>query len=366
MATLGTLIENLRNTGALTKLIRNPLAQFWQGSRPYVGATILPELTVPLNMYEEAGVKFRTVVAPDMDFYSPTPLRQGELISNFMIKLGTTGIKRQMTSEIYDKLIDLFQSSGDMPAMAAAINWFDMVVIQALLDAAERQRWEAIVDGSVVRKGDNGYTETITYPNPAGHRAAQVAAWSTDSTDIFDNIHAMADVMKGKGFTVGRIITSSNVVSIMTGNNTVKSRGGIAVVNSSGQITSAAGRASLGSINDILSRDGLPNIETYDLRFSTQTATKRFLKNDVMVLLAETERDPRLDFGDTQDISTPALGSTLGYHAVGRPAGRASVGRYASAEYFENTPPRIEGEGVMVHLPVILQSEAMAVITGIS
>lgn len=361
---LGQLFENLRNTGALSNLVRDNAAQFGIPARQYLGATILPELPVESNMYEELAVRFRTIVSVDMDWYSPPVLRKGELTSAMNVKLGTSGIKREMDAQMYDTLVNLIGRNQGMDALATAIRWFDTVINRSMLESAERQRWEAIVDASVVRVGDNGYSETVNYANPSGHRAAAAAAWSTDATDIFDNIHAMAQVLKDKGYSVGRIITSSNVVAIMAANDTVKSRGGVAVINASGQITSAAGRATLDSINNILSQDKLPPIETYDLQYRTQTTTKRFLKDDVMVLLATSDRDPRIDLGDSEDLFN--FGSVVGYHAIGKVAGASDPGRHAMAEYVEKYPPHIEGEGVQMHLPVILEPEALAVITGIS
>ena len=172
----------------------------------------------------------------------------------------------------------------------------------------------------------------------------------------------MADLLASKGYTVNRMITSRTVLAKMAGNNTVKTRTGIAVVNTSGQITSAAGRATASAINGILQADGLPPIELYDLQYRTQTGDEYFLKRDVFVLVATTGQDETIDFGDSEKL----VPNTLGYLAIGRGAGQSAPGRVIQAEAKTDKPPRIETEGWQTSLPVILHPEAIGVITGIT
>jgi hypothetical protein len=172
----------------------------------------------------------------------------------------------------------------------------------------------------------------------------------------------MADLLAGKGMTVSRIITSRPVLSIMAANNTVKTRTGIAVVNTSGQITSAAGRATREAINGILQSDGLPPIELYDRQYRTQSGTEYFLPRDVMVMVATTGRDVEVDLGDTINF----FGDTLGYTAIGRAVGQSAPGRVLFAEPKGDKPPRIEAQGWQTSLPVITEPEAIAVITDIT
>lgn len=366
MATLASIIEQMNSQGVPESVARNPAAQFGRGTRVYKGATILPERLVPDNTYREQSIRFRTVIAPDGTRYSAVQKRGSDLFASFLVELGHSDIGVPMNSQDYDSLRSYLQVNQDMAAMAVMTRWLDVHINTALLENMERQRWEAIVDSAVRRVGDNNYEEVVSFANPAGHRAAQSAPWSTNTTDIFDNIQTMAQVMTDKGFRVGRIITSQNVLSKMTRNSTVKTRGGVAVVNSTGQITSAGGRMTLQGINDVMQSDGLPPIETYDLQYQTQTGSQRFLKNDVMVLLATTDRGGELDLADNTDQFPMSFGSVLGYHAVGRAAGQSMPGRVIRMEVFENKPPRIDSEGWMTHLPIIQEPEAIAVITGIT
>jgi len=362
MADLATLINTMRADGTIETIARNRRAQFGRTGRMYMGATLLPERTVEENMFREEAIRYRTVIANSGTRYSPTQMKSGDLIGSFLVELGESDIARQFDSKVYDSLLRYLNSNQTMDAVASITNWLDTTVNLALIELEEKQRWEAIVDASVVRTGDNEYAETVSYSNPAGHRATQSAAWSTDSTDIYENIFTMADLLKSKGYTVNRMITSSPVLSIMAGNNTVKTRTGIAVVNTSGQIQSASGRATRDNINGAFQSDGLPPIETYDLQYRTQTGTGYFLKRDVFVLVATTNQDETIDFGDTEEL----FPDTLGYLAIGRAAGQSAPGRVIRAEAKEDKPPRIEAEGWQTSLPVIQHPEAIAVITGIS
>lgn len=359
---LATLINTMRADGTVETIARNRRAQFGRTGRRYLGATLLPERTVPQNAFREESIRYRTVIANDGTRYSPTQLKAGDLVGSFLVELGNSDIARQFDSEMYDALLLYLQSNQTLEGVASLTNWLDTAVNLALVEHDEKQRWQAIVDASVVRVGDNEYAETVTYSNPANHRAAQSAAWSTDTTDIFENIFTMADLLASKGYTVNRMITSRTVLAIMAGNNTVKTRTGIAVVNTSGQITSAAGRATASAINGILQADGLPPIELYDLQYRTQASTAYFLKRDVFVLVATTGQDQTIDFGDTEEL----FPDTLGYLAIGRAAGQSTPGRVIRAEAKEDKPPRIEAEGWQTSLPVITNPEAIAVITGIT
>ena len=362
MAELFTLIKNAMEDGTFATIAKNRAAQFGTPARNYLGATLLPERTVMKNMYREQGIRYRTIIANDGTRYSPAQKKKGELFGSMLVELGNSDIAREITAEEYDALIDYLNRNASMEAMAQVIDWVDVVLNRALLEKNEKQRWEAIVSASIVRQGDNGYTETVSYPNPSGHRVNAGGTWSSDAYDPFTDILAQADLMESKGFSVNRIIASRNVISILSGNDKVKARTGVATISSSGQIQATAGRASLDALNMALERDGLPAIERYDLQYRTQTGTGRFLASNVFVMIATTGRDETIDLGDSEELLT----DTLGYLAVGRAAGQSAPGRVVRMEAFDNKPPRVEGEAWQTSLPVITEPEAISVIGSIS
>lgn len=368
MADLATIVEQLNEAGVPDMVARNTAAQFGRGARQYLGATILPEVNVPRREYKEEAIRFRTVIAPDGDRYSAAQRRGADLYASFLVETGSSDIAVQLDGSDYDALVSFLNSNQDISAIAAITSFLDEKINHALLQAMERQRWEAIVDAQVERRGDNNYSETVVYANPAGHRVTPAAPWSTVTTDIYNDIFTLAQLLWNKGYQIGRIITSRNIVSIMATNDTVKARGGITVVNATGQIQGAAGRATLANINQVLSDDGLPPIEMYDQRYSTQLGTFPYLKNDAMVFIATTDRDVELDLGDNVDLfPLVQRGSQLGYHAVAPPSGYATPQRIIKMNpMLDNKPPSIDTEGWVEHLSVIQEPEAVACYIGIT
>lgn len=359
---LVTLLNELNQNAGFERIARNPSAQFGRPNRRYVGAELLPERTVQSNAFKEESINYRTVVANSGTRYSPAQKRGSDLFGSFLVELAESDISREFTGQQLDVLIASLQRNATMEAMASITNWLDTTVNLALVELLEAQRWQAIVNAAVVRTGDNKLSETISYSNPSGHRAAAAAAWSNDANDPFEDIYTMADLLASKGYTVSRIITRRAVFSIMAANAKVKSRVGVAVVNPSGQITSAAGRASLDAVNGALMADGLPPIELYDLQYRTATGTSFFLPAATMVLACTTGRMEDVDLGD----ETRTIYDVLGYTAVGRGVGQANPGRVIQAEAKMDKPPRIEAEGWQTALPVITEPEALAVIHTIS
>jgi hypothetical protein len=362
MADNKTLLDTMRADGTITTLARNPLAQFGIPARRYIGAEILPEVLVNENAYRETQIRYRTVIANDGTRYSPVQLKSGELVGEFLVELGESDIGRQFTGREYDALLRLLGNGITMDAMVALVNWIDVAIVRALVEHNEKQRFEALVNASTVRQGDNGYTETVTYSDPAGHRAAAATPWTTDAYDPFEDIFAMADLLASKGYTVSRIITSRQVISVLAGNDKVKARTGLSVVSPTGQIMGAAGRATRDQINGALGADGLPPLEVYDLQYRTQTGTGHFLPRNTMLFVSFTGQDRNIDLGDNDRVAA----ETLGYTAVGRGVGQAGPGRVVIANAFDDKPPRIHAEGWQTSLPVITEPEAIAVITDIS
>jgi len=359
---LATLLAEMEEQGHFVDISRNPLAQFGQPARRLLGAEILPEQTVEENAYREEAIRYRTIVSNDGTRYSPVQMKGGELLGEFLVELGESDIGRELTARDYDALVRLLRNSSDMQAIGRLLNWSDTVLNQALLEGNERQRWQAIVSAVVQRRGDNGYSEDVTYSNPSGHRVNAGGSWSNDSYDPFDDIMAGAEVLAAKGFTVSRIFAGLPVITIMSNNAKVQARVGLPVINATGSIVVANQRASHASVNGALAANSLPPIEQYDLQYRTQTGTGYFLPRNVFVMVCTTGRDSNIDLGDSEKI----LPDTLGYYAIGRAAGQANPGRVIRVESFTNKPPRIEGEGWQTGLPVITEPEALFVIGAIA
>jgi hypothetical protein len=360
---LATVLRNLRNSADLTRVVNNPRTQFGTPSRRYLGAEILPERQVAENAFREETIKYRTIIANDGTRYSPVQLKGGALVGAFQVFLAESDIGSELTSQEYDALLNYLRRNLSLDATAQLLRWIDITINVPLVEINEKHRWEAIVDALVLLRGDNGYTEDVAYSNPSGHRAAAGGVWSNNAYDPMTDIHAMMDLFRNKGLEVKRIITSWKNTGILMRNDKIKMRGGITTLDTSGQIQSITGRLTPTRLNEIFQEDGLPPIETYDLRYRTSTGTARFMSESVMVFIAATGREESLDLGDAQEEILP---DTLGYTAIGRAAGQGAPGRVTHTEAKEDKPPRIEAQGWQTSLPVITEPEGIAVIHTIS
>lgn len=365
-----SLVNRMSLSGDFQLIARNPLAQFGTPNRRYIGAELLPNRTVEVNNYVEEFIRYRTIIANAGTRYSPTQKKGGALVGSMLVNLADSDKASELTGRDYDALLRILQRNETMTAMAQITNFVDLTINVPLEEWLERARWQALVSATVQLRGDNGYTEDVAYSNPGGQRAAVSAAWSTTTTDPFVDIFAMVNLAASLGYKISRIITSRNVANIMANNPKVQARTGrVSLSVGSSGVAVATGRASLTEMNTALGNDGLPGIELYDLQYRTETGTARFMPNNVMVLVAETGRDPGLDLGDTAILAPEILdrlGNTVGYTAIGRAVGQELPGRFIRSEYFEDKPPRVWAEGWQTALPVITDPNAIFVINTIS
>lgn len=360
---IATLLDRLRRDGRLAAVAANPRAQFGTPARRYLGATLLPEQTVAENAYRETAIRYRTIVANDGTRYSPTQLKGGEMVGDFLVELAESDIRREFTAREYDALIQYLMRGDDMEALLGVIGWVDTTVNLALAEKNEVMRWQAIENAVVNRRGFDNFHEDVAISNPSGHRVIAGGSWSSDAYDPFQDIYAQAQVLIDKGFTISRLITSRRVVNILSGNAKVAQRSGRLIISAGGNAQITGDRATLASINAALSAEDLPPLETYDLQYRTETGSKRFISNDVLIFVGSTGRDVELDLGDDEPMFLP---NTLGYTGVGRPAGQSNPGRVLRTELHESKPPRIEAEGWQTSFPVITEPEAVAVIGDIA
>ena len=358
---LGALLDQLRADGTIQTIARNPRAQFGLPTRQYLGAQLLPERTVTENAYREEGINYRTIIANDGSRYSPVQRKKGEMVGSFDVALGDSDIGREFTGKEYDTLMRII-GKAPMSAVPRIIDWVDIALNRALVELCEKQRWEAMINGSVVRKGNNGWRETITYPNPTGHRVSAAGTWSNNDYDPYADIVAMVNLLDSKGFTVTRMITRRPVISILSGNAFMRQRVGLTTLSPGVLAGLSPGFTDVASINGILGRDGLPPFEEYNLQYRTLATSSPFLPGNSILFACQTGRDESLDFGDQIRL----MPDTLGYEAVGVPTGEPNPGRVIKLFNYEDRPPRIEGQAWQTTLPVITEPEAFGVILNIT
>jgi len=363
----------------------NPLAQFGSEDQPLLGARYLPEVLVGENSYEETQVRYRSMPALDGTRYSPAQLQSnGALVGSFKVDLGNTDTASQFTGQDHDGVIKLLMRDGEEEAIAQLIRWSDSTLVRPHTIKNELQRWEAIIQGQVTRKGSNGYSEVVNYHKPVGHRpevsggtAGTPEGWYSNTYDPYDDIFAGKEKLEDLGYMVTDMILTPKLFSVMRKNAEVAKRNSSVVVNASGQITSLSSQISMAELNQINSDNGLPPFTSYNGGYESATGFKRFLDapdgdRDYLIMLGRSQRqwDMKTDYAsrvegiDTSSFSDQAivLSNTLGYYGVGRNVGQSSSGRTVLTEPQNRKPQGLYGEAYQAGLPVITEPDAIFVI----
>ena len=365
------LIRRLMEDGTIRSIANNPLAQFTESQRRariYLGAQLLPERQTE-NDFTDFGIRYRTVIANDGSRYSPAQLKSDEgLVGSVKVSVGHSDIARQFTGRDYDLFLALLRTRPELEAVTRLLDWTDITINRALLDLNEKQRWQAFVAASVVRKGDNGYNETVAYPNPSGHRVAAGGDWASDADDPLVDLQAGVDKLAEKGYNVSRMVGSTRTSRLLARNAKMRERAAATLlVGTDGTISGRPPtRLAPAALNAILQAEGFPALETYDEQYRDYEGAHRFLDQDALVMFATTGRDEMTTAAEFDESGQfDVLTDTLGYTAIGRPVGESDSGRVIRMWPFDNKPPRIEAEGWQASIPVITEPEALFVITGI-
>jgi len=361
------LLDQMQTDGAFVRIARDRRAQFGPPERPRLGAELLPAVEQPENAYTDDTVKYRTVVANAGTRYSPVVLKRGAYVGTVKVEMFEMDLGSELTSREYDALLRYLDRNATMDAMSQIVRFVQTTVNEGMEELREVYRWQAIESALVKRRGANGFKEDIKYSNPAGHRAVAASAWSNNANDPMVDVFNRVALLKGKGYTVNRIITTQNVLNILMLNDKMRTRAGMITVNVGGGLVVQGGMANADQINGIFRSNNLPPLELYDEVYRTSTGTARFISSDVMIFICTTGRSENIVITETNnEITNELLGNTLGYYGVGRAAGQSDPGRVIIAEHKERKPPRIEAEGWETSAPVITEPEAIATITGIA
>lgn len=363
MADIQGLITQAITDGRFAQIANDPFTQFGTKQRRYIGAELLPEKQVEEYMFKDEAFELLSTLANDESRHSPPTMQKMAQTAAMNVILGDSGIATQLNTPDFEALRGYLNRGNGMDALARLLQFPEKLNL-ALQELNERQRMQMIVSSQIIREGDNGYKETLTFDAPTGHRVNAGATWTGDGTarDPFTDILAGVDFLASKGKTVRRIITSRTVSSVMAMNAKIMARTGITVVNNVGTIGVDPSRADDTGLANAFGRYGLPAIETYDLMWKKGATSGYFLPRNVMILVAGTDNSATVERGG----QAFALEGTLGYTAIGRVAGFANPGRQIQVNYIDDIPPRVEGKAKQASFPVLQDREAVYVIGGIS
>lgn len=357
------LFKRLMADGTLAQVANNPAAAYTDGrARVYLGPSLLPERATE-NSFTDYGVRFRTVIANDGTRYSPAQLKADEGLVGFVrVEVGHSDIARQFTGRDYDLFLAMLNTRPEMEALVQFLDWTDITVNRALLDLNEKQRWQALLVGQVVRQGDNGYYELVQYPNPSGHRVTIAGAWTDDSYDPIPDLLAGQAKLAEKGYAATRMIATRKVAGILGANAKVRQRATATLsVDVNGNIQGRPPtKLAAPALNAVLQAEGLPPLEVYDELYRDYSGAKRFFAEDTIMMVGATGRDERIAEVNLQTVGTfDVITDTLGYTALGRPVGVADSERVIRAWPHDDKPPRVHAEGWQATIPVITEVEAL-------
>lgn len=397
--TLIELLQKLRDDGEYEKLRVDVMAQFGTENNPYLGASLLPEVTKQYNAYTEQQVRYMTVVANAGSSYSPAQVNTGgRIFGEFNVNFGNTNVADNLTANEYDMLMQMIMLSTEggndnatLQAAAQVMRFLDRSIREPLLMLNEVYRWQAIIDGTVKRRGSNGYSEDVVYPMPSGHRVtvpggtvANPAGWfETDgSYDPFQDFFTAQRFLAAKGYRISRIISNFTAAhTFMRNSNVVNRLGGTTIVSTGGALTRTLSSVSMNAVQAELQSNQLPEWQIYDRTFNyrnpsstkeNQIEVGRYLdrvvggvKTHPVVLVCQTGRDmSSIDFGDRSTLPNGGieLADTLGYYGIGKVKGQPTSGRHFFEEVTQKHPGGLYAEGIQEGLPVITEPEAIYVI----
>lgn len=362
MADLAKLIADKMADGSITSFVNDGRAGFTlnmpDGSTvDYVGARYLP-LVNRENAFDEDGIYFRSVIAYDATRYAPVVPRGGMESEPVSVRLRTNDTGAQLTGRDYDVIVQLSRLNRIDGVERILQDFLQTQIIKPLNDLIEKQRWQAIADGIVKRRGDSGYVEDVAYANPDGHRvtvpsgtAAAKTGWYDPDYSILNDIFAMADKLG----TVTDIVTSRKILALMSMNNEIKAYGGLAVTNTQGQSQTLPGRVLANSIDTILQGNSLPGIALHEAKYEQLDGTRvRYLRDDAFVMLNTSSLNPET-VSEQPELITP---TTLGFVGNGIATAQTTNGKAVYLRVNGNRKsPNVEAEGTQVSLPVLLNAE---------
>jgi hypothetical protein len=367
---ISQLISWMADTGQFSDLANSPLSQFGTANEQLLGASILPEQQEMKNSFKDSGIAIDGEIGQSGADLSPAQLNKafGDYSSTYT--LGKIDAATQLTGADIERIIQYLMKlrPSNTPVESSAeivVRWFDRGVMGSLAKLIEHQRWQAIIDGVVKRRGANGYAEDVVYPFPPGYQVsvaasgtiAAPAGWydrnPATAADALEDILSAQQRLSDKGYTLNRIISRKAIKTVFMRNGKVRQ---------SALPIGAVRATSQSDIDAMLDSYGLPNWETYDVTFPyrnpsnanilTRAAYFDRTNFDPVVLLASTSLEAQIDMGKDNGILT--LPNTLGYYALGRPEGQTQYGKVARAiVYDEKYPPSVYGEVVAKGLPVI-------------
>ncbi|HEY9648634.1 MAG TPA: hypothetical protein V6C88_19795 [Chroococcidiopsis sp.] len=286
------------------------------------------------------------------------------------VRLGHIDIASQMTARDMKRLGQLLDGSDRAAAEEFLTRWLTRAIRLGIEEKAELQRWQMLCNAQVTVQYVDQPARTLNFTDLQvdGHRVSvpsgttgSPTGWYSDSFDpMKETIIPLKIMLEEKGFMVSRIVTSTTIRDgVLASNEQMMRRsGGTMVINSGGTLETID--RNLSDINARFIANELPAPEVYNLRYKTQSSTARFLGEDKFVMLCTTGRSMEIDLGDE---GIQVIEDVFGYYGVGVSDGQTEPGAVITTKYSDVKPVGVYAEGYEEGFPVLLEPEALVVVT---
>jgi hypothetical protein len=370
MADLLSFVNEFTNARYPEMIARDPRVQFGTPDRTYLGAQIMPMQLSDTNIIAEDLARFEVVVANDGDALSPPQIKQGAGGAELTVKLGHIDLAAQMTGRDMKRLGNLLNSNDRAPAEEFLSRWLTRAIALGMAEKEEAQRWQLLSDAAVTVNYLDQPARTLAFPNlnPDGHRVTvpsgtvgAPAGWYAPAFDpMRETIIPLKIMLEQLGLMVNRIVTSTKLRDgVLASNEAMMRRSGATLITNDAGGLQTIDR-NLSDVGTRFLANGLPAPEVYNLQYKTQVGTNRFLNETKFIMIASTGRDAEIDLGDE---GVRVIDNTLGYYGVGVSDGQPAPGAVLTTRYSDLKPVGIYSEGYLEGFPVLMEPEAVVVIT---
>jgi len=362
MTDIGSLRQQLEDEGHLDTLAKDAAIAFGTKTEQLVGQQLMPERLTDSNEFSEIDIRFEGSPANDATRYSEPQMKRGGSVAVAEGRYGEIDIAAQLTGRDFD---DIRKAAANNPERAKAqlISWHNQNLNLALVKKQEIQRWQVMLNARLEILGTDGKVSFLNFNDPEGHRItvpsgtrATPAGWYGSTIDPVDALLAGKSAINSKGYEVSRVIGDSRITNVLANNPIIQGRLGTVTI-ADGALTTRRTVGSLSSVAGLLATFGLP-YEEYNASYRTQIGSGFYKEPGTILMVATTGRNAEV-FTASETI---ILENVLGYYGIGLAVGENNPGRVIRSVSSNMKPVGIYGQGFQASAPVLLASEAIAVI----
>ncbi|NEP10677.1 MAG: hypothetical protein F6K14_10765 [Symploca sp. SIO2C1] len=367
ISVLQPIFDEIAAQGIIAAIARDPVLQFGTPQMRLLMANYLPRRLSDVNTITEDLTLVTAHIADDGDPMSPPQIKAITKGMPITVVLGHIDTAAQMSAREHREISYLVQRNERAQAISRVIRWLTTVTRQAISLKEEKQRCDAIANGTVTITPMNGTSYDITFPIPAdnvvtvpsGTVAAPAGFYGANYNPILDFLVPMRNRLRDLGMEPMVIITSNKIATAMEQNEQLRKMAGNIIITDTG-LASGQRDISAAYLDSMLRQNGLPPLMRYDSRYPLQNGSKiRFWPEDKLVMLGATGRSEIIEWTEERELKSILLPNTLGYYGVGTSLGQSSPGMVIATKASDLKPVGWYAEAYQESFPVPLEYEAI-------